>query len=223
MIGRRPISFTQTGADVQCSSPIIGQAYTKGGTPTYTTGKFGQAMQGSGNGNYWYQTDVTIVIPDTTAFCVEYWIKFEGNDLSNTGGQKYFFSITSTPNTFRIYNGGSGNIIHDCRIGATTALNQNIPFASYNLSQWYHEAFTFDVNGLDGGATTAALYIDGVSTLTDTASWTPTNFSSGQDMAVTQAYSAAAPMAGVIDNIKIYNYGKTNFRDRHFNTSQTLG
>lgn len=86
-----------------------------------------------------------------------------------------------------------------------------------------HWACTFDVHGIDNSDTTAILYKNGNPIAVSKLTWTPYNVGA---FWIGNAYTASwdptemirelayNPAHGVYDNIKIWNYAKTDFSDR---------
>jgi hypothetical protein len=107
MAGEIPVIWTKCGSDVEFTSPEIGNPLTKGATPIYDIGKFGNGVKGDGVGDFWTFNPIDY-FSDMYLGSVELW--FERNSgivadsylfviYSNIASQPLFGFYTTTNNT----------------------------------------------------------------------------------------------------------------------------
>jgi hypothetical protein len=114
----------------------------------------------------------------------------------------------------------------------TATIEQNIAYAvtpndyhGFNENEVVHWACTFDVNGINNSDTTVIVYKNGVViAAAEGLKWAPHNVGAfwlgAYAMTVWMQSNirnlAYGPANGVYDNLKIWNYAKTDFSDRFF-------
>ena len=117
---------------------------------------------------------------------------------------------------------GMGNSTYPSYVPAETPRGSAGPGGNleFHDGTMFHFAFVWDLNGIDGTSDTLRIYVDGNLEGSATGQWIPTG---GLDPYL---YLGAAPnygpwwdhyynaVKGVTDNIKIWNYAKTDFSDR---------
>ena len=185
----------QGNADDSCTTPV---AYdlTEVGSPSYVTGKFGEAI--SFNGTSQGVTSTSAVIP-TPAATISLW--FNGNGTASTefyiigagvGGSSYGLDI-------HYYNDGSGGHFYGGVVDGGSFQGVGTGDTIVDTNTWYHLALTWD------GSTSAnsmKLYLNGVleTNITPTvtaASLTYSSFGIGKT-----GTSTYAP--GIVDQVRIY-------------------
>ncbi len=87
---------------------------------------------------------------------------------------------------------------------------------TFNAGTIHHIALVYDRNGISGGNDIVRMYLDGNLEYNSTTLYPEeTNTGGIFYIGVARDVSIAYPFSGTIDNIKIYNYAKTDFSDRY--------
>ena len=159
-------------------------------TPSWTTGRFGNALNFNGSNTYISGTNNSSV--QLTTATVEAWIKTPdaGSTYRGIVTKQSAFGMFLNSNVFGVYDWGGGGIWKP----TTRSLNDNL---------WHHVAFSFQ-NGITNGT---VLYIDGVAITQVTTSvsnqTTAIAVGAGSD-------AASQVFTGNIDDVRVYNYVRTN-------------
>ena len=217
-----PIHFNRLESDAVVQKPVFGNALTPNGSPTYSTGYFGDAYDGASNDylkfnavDYWTNPDN----PGT----IEYWwfvpsgwtpshSSFHVQLLSTSPGSNY--GLIRTGATIA---GGGGLKYNYAETDVGDPFSYILPSASISKNAWHHVAICWDTSGIDGGSNTIRGYFDGTvvgssnSALTYSNDWTtPDGFSILGSDTVLNNYN----LEGKMDNVKFYDYAKIDFNDR---------
>lgn len=199
--------------DSKVTHSEVGVNFAWVGTPAYTPMQFHDGVYVIDESNYPSTRLNGFHIQENGT--IEMWIKPIGwsmtNGITSGGDYNYPWSLSSGNGyTYFGPDGGSSSML-----GATTQLT-HISLANGVLS---HLAFVWAKNGINGTTDTYRVYQDGIlrenttATLTPTgASFTGEGFGLGHKMFTDQNWA----LEGGIDNVKWFNYAKTNFSDRFF-------
>jgi hypothetical protein len=201
---RKPILHSGLGSDAQLTTPYIGTALTKVGTPTYESVKFGNGIVGNSSNYAKFSVN-------SGRGTIEFYCKMaiNYNTLVNTN-----FTTTTGNGGINFYQSNQGYI--GCWIYSDSGNSQPASGYSFNYENLWstddilHIALTFD-NSL-GANEKIKVYINGVIQPFRA-------ILAGFDQVWTPSYiehticNSATPI-GSMDNIKVYDYVKTDFSDR---------
>lgn len=176
-----------------------GYTGTFAGSPTWATGKFGKAVNLTGNSNDYVDVNQSLA---QKSFTVSGWFK-AGTDVSNYRMLIAKETPTGAPWNYRVLieqstgylHGGINDGSNGAGVTTTTAYNDNI---------WHYFTFTRDVD-----ADKVYLYVDGVLKGSATDTTTGAEQNSQEVWIGRSAYSSAYPYIGSLDEIKIYSYART--------------
>ncbi|UCF06851.1 MAG: LamG domain-containing protein [bacterium] len=197
------ILWNKLGSVTEVSNSEIGADGTIYGSPLFLAGKFDNGLYTSTNN--W----VEFMFPNINHNngCLECWVVPKSG--WNIGWRVLFHGITpSYASIFCfIYDGGLLWATNDSGSGYSTVVKWT---ADWTIDTPTHMAFVWDVNN---SMERAQLYRDGekVGTLDKNLSWMPKETSY---ISVGAHCTGVDPVNSVIDNIKIWNYPKTDFSDR---------
>jgi glycerophosphoryl diester phosphodiesterase len=173
--------------------------------PTWTTGKFGSALQFNG-------VDQDVLIPNsadmnigTNSVTMSAWVKLDQLPSAISGA--YSGIMDSAPDNFVLYLDKANN---ELRFKVTTAsgaaARPGIPASLLDTTNWHHIMGVYD-----GAASEASIYLDGQLTSTLAAGGLTGNVRSGQvagigsQVAATSPFAASSLFKGSIDDFGIWN------------------
>ncbi|MBI4977615.1 MAG: hypothetical protein HZC28_09040 [Spirochaetes bacterium] len=186
---------------------------------SFAAGKFNNGLQMTG----YFDCANKAVFPGSVVSnkkqCIEFWYKKTGAWQSGAGADLFCQGVPGSPNQNIegcISTGYSGN--YELRFGyAGTHLYSSFYNSNFISNQNYHLAFVWDEDGIGGGSNKIRIYVDGVLV-------GATNYGVARNVELSQPFVVGDIHAtsgwpewcaqGVIDNLKIWNYAKTNFSDR---------
>jgi hypothetical protein len=198
-----PVYYNRAGSDGDWAIPVIGLASTKSGTPTYEAVKFGNGTR-IGSADYHTVSDIAI---GSTAYTLEFWTKPVADQATNsyifhwvTGAGKISYETQQYSGQLRIGQVDSG--------GGYDVLYYFTP--TWTAGEVWHCAMVF--NSGAGAGNRCKLYKNGVEISADSTPQDNTWSDSNLTLLPKDNYSGGNTWA--IDNIKIYDYAKTDFSDR---------
>lgn len=185
------------GTDVNASRSLTSST----GSPTYTTGKFGNGVTGDGNDGV-ARTNAA-AIEGTGAFSVSIWTKVDGSLTVNQAAWSNYYTSGG--------NGWNGNIGPYLQLlgtyqigisyydGASRAVESGVV---PTIGQWYHVVWTYD------GTNAHKLYVDGVLKKTYADAIGTVARSGSSSVAVLTDYQNGyySFLNGSVDSVYIYNY-----------------
>jgi hypothetical protein len=218
------------------NNEIGAEALVKQGTPTYAAAKWTNGVYCNNGPNNFrlpdISTDLTKVGNFIEAFTFDFWFKY--TDYSVTNG--IASAVHINPNVpFMVNDAAFSNFLslqHSNSASTATTLyvrdgiggTADLKMSTLNiaLNELVNWRFVYDTNGIDGGSDTVALYKGGVKIVS-------TSVAFHYDVSATTKIewgnhgniSADRPALGVIDNIRMWDFGNTNFED--LNTEAPLG
>jgi hypothetical protein len=217
----------------EVNNSIIGpdfvQSYDTG--MTFFTGLYSgcaKGVQGGGVASKYYTALINgtnIVNPNKG--CIECWFKSEYDSathpLNGSSGSDYTDWIISLydPDSDKqiILNIGDPGYfrVHDVVVNPSTSF-------VYFAGVWHHCAITWNVDGIDGGANTIRVYINGALLQSVNSTITPpSTFTNARLRLLTNSYwpyyvagswTDLRSGGGYCANVKVWNYDKINFSDR---------
>jgi hypothetical protein len=226
----RLLLWNKMGSDFEVANSEIGSAFAQVGTVGYSDAKFDKGHNDNGSAANYLEFGDPNVITKRDAWTIEFWAKYD-QGLTVTNGVPQEWSqphiLTSSDNGTH----GTGEVIGFLHrsppsftyfqisdgINAIWTNNTTCNIATNDLVHW---ALVYDVNGIDGSADKIRLYYynetSGQATM-NSASGTFNGFTKDWfnirfGRAIGQSDNWRPHMT--IDNIKVYNYAKTNFEDR---------
>lgn len=218
---REALLWNKLGSDYEVAHSEIGPAGVWGGQPMYAPGKFGNAMlHQSAAQNY---ARFNSVLSKEDVFTIEFWLKTAYNVPDGIPGDGLY-----NLNPYYIISGDDHNTGFAGTVGWKMQFNASVykgwpPYSSlyrwntfWQADEWHHIAVVYD--SAAGQGQYIKYYFDGVlkpmaSAVADN-SW---QIEQAMDLILgcfTQPDSAPIGADAAIDNVKIYNYAKTDFSDR---------
>ena len=212
-----PVIHNKLGSLSEVQNSVIGADGSTTGTVTYSSGQHGNsAYTGTLRSNRIIFNDGNDILIDNDVFTRELWMKPTFACTNGNAGATYLISGTTDDGTV------SGSTRDDIVFSTASYLyinNQQIFLNTgftFLANVWQHFAFVKDVNGIDGGSDTFRVYINNVLVWSTTVAITQTNntiksFVLGSYDEVTGTSAGAQTY---FDNVKVYDYAKTDFSDR---------
>ena len=215
---KEPILFSRLGSTSQVTTSVVGASGSEAAGANYAAGKYGNGLNSNGVTAY-------VSYPTTTAYsgnagCIESWIKPVGFSITNgstSADYRWVYSLTADANNWiDLILGATGFLP---RIKSATAFggfgSTYQTHASFDVADGenFHLATVWNTAGIAGGSDIVRVYFNNLLIAnTTTAAPAPVG-SCVLDVGIyAQGYSN--PLGGVVDNLKIYNYAKTDFSDR---------
>jgi hypothetical protein len=214
-MAKKPILWNRLGSDTQAFNSPLGPNLTKEGNSAYTTGQFGNGYQGGGSSDALSFPANDIWNNNQVGTTELWWKPTAGWDTGGSG----IIAIGDTVSDayHRIFaNNGDSNVWFEFSIsGGSRYLWRKNPMTNFSAGTWYHLAIVWDANGIDGSSDKSRNYIDGVIDSTDSTAIPNDTFGNSlNESAIGNIDSRTLPLIGVVDNIKCYDYAKTDFNDR---------
>ncbi|HCX20517.1 MAG TPA: hypothetical protein DHN29_01295, partial [Cytophagales bacterium] len=197
-------------------------AYNGSGNAPASNVEFGSVDSYPGHALDFDGLDDFVSIPDNdlfsfgdgvsdSPFSIEFWVNFDvlgqNHSLIDRRGsgaaeREYVIQLLGTNKIqFTLFDGSTSGFLN-------AETSSFIP----STNQWYHVACTYDASGLQSGL---AIYIDGVSVPVDQ---TNSAYTAMENLALPLEFGANQSLNffnGQMDEVKIYNYTKTDFSDRY--------
>jgi hypothetical protein len=210
---------------MESATSTIGTNLTISGTVAYATAKFSNGMGLATTSDSTNRALIDMIW--TPKGCFEFWYKPLYNYNANTG-ERVLFDFRSTLNFLMTYNTATSGIptsfgLYMPNSGNTSNIQGYYSIASiapFLANGLVHVAVVWDKDkGLSGGRS-FELYVNGTrapktaGTGSDTADIYPTQATFTGRKLLGHSSSTAC-INGYIDNLKIYDYAKTDFSDRN--------
>ncbi len=228
--GSNLILWNKLGSDFEIANSEVGPNLVKNGSPSYDPSKYGNGAHSPNDEADNFTCDSSFLPKDKG--CVEFWWKPSFNwDSSDGMNLSFFFNVEDRGPTVPddtvelscIYMADE-NLFYfvyaSKKAGepSCTALMQIIP-TPFNAGDIMHLAFVWDINKSIEGQYSLALYQNGVLIGSDTNSLKPQpNWASNIIIAgIGDNYTNINRWEGCkgpMDNLKVWNYPKTDFSDR---------
>ncbi|MBL8994017.1 MAG: hypothetical protein JNM63_11800 [Spirochaetia bacterium] len=204
----QPILWSKLGSDSEISNSQIGSNLTRVGSVSYKSGTFGNGAEFTGTTSHLWLPS-TVAKPTNGA--VEFWFT------------TYFDKTNIAQIKALIDTDGSGGLAQNrlalCwdQTGVINFFAFNpgaltVTSPSFSSNRSFHFALVWDAAGISGSSDTVRLYLDGSLLASGT---TAINQSPNYSQLYIGHHAASFGNAdGIMDNLKIWNYAKTNFSDR---------
>lgn len=225
------VLWSKLGSEGEISSPQVGAYRSAVNSRIYAPVKFDNGFRINHVSNVGNLIFDPLTMPNGKG-CAEVWAVLaiaivNGGFDSDTYTSRTFFTVgTNVSDTIRCNIGGSG-IGGGTRIlvsggGTLSVTNYNIP-----INTPFHVAVVWDKDGIAGGSDTVRLYIDGIQkgALQNSAGLnvTPNRIAAGSRITSgSTCWGLAQGYNGGIDNIKVWDYAKTDFSDRFFESGSQI-
>lgn len=202
-----PILWNKLGSDSEVSNSQVGSNFTRSGAISYPAGVYGNGAMITGTSPYLSFPRTAL---KTNAGTIEFWFKpnFASAGLAT---RKTLLDCNAGSAFDRLDTGWdpSGNF-YWC-IFNTNGVNA-IAGPSFVSNDSIHFALVWDSAGIGGTSAKSRIYING-------AIWDSTTQTPNQNPASTVVYvghhtTGSANADGIIDNLKVFDFAKTNFSDR---------
>ena len=195
----------------------FGPNYNEFGTVVYSAGQFGDAYDNTATGNNYLISSVfwdNFMSLDKGT--IEFWVNFD--TLSPPAPNVVFYHFFGPGSQSGVcFLSSNGIMTFGINKGDFSPGNVNLDFDTSSLSTgvWYHFAYVYNINGIDGGSNKVRLYFDGALSLSDNTSYgtTADNAISGFQISRFSNINGRS-ITGLFDNLKISNFDKTNFATR---------
>lgn len=207
--------WSRLGSEYEITNPEIGPGGMILKTPAFNSVMFGDGI------TVRVPDDIQVMFPADQILShrkgtIEFWAKIEYSaiDISNLAAQTYMIDSAVGPSGEQIELFFQRNIRKLVfRINGSSLTNLEVT-PTWDKGKVTHIAVVWDSTGRDiGQGQTMAVYINGdkaSSTTAETTTWEPGRFSGYFSFG---SY-AGAPAKAYFDNVKVYDYCKTNFNDR---------
>lgn len=212
-MSREPIVFNRL-EDSNCF-PVVGPSWTVGAGTTFPTGYFGNGILGTsaGHGAYAY---VENILPNNDAGTLECW----WDKKTTPSGYFAMLGDVGLTNRFEVEYGIVGSelwLVILKRTSPPDYIRYKVAYSTIS-DGWHHIACCWDRSGIGGGANTCRAYIDGVQVGSSNTVIAAETFPSNYPITAGAIYQSGllAPSNGACDNIKLYDYAKTDFSDRFY-------
>ncbi len=227
LVGMTKLSFAdlilwnKLGTEDEILHSEIGESLSWTGSEEYQDCQYNMGSYSNDNSNY-------ITFPGTgftpNAFTVEFWLKTDWDCVSGTAQETGYYSYFQWyyDNDNRImaqidhtgcYLNIRGEGVHNYQYWTPSQLN-------WQAGDIVHLAWVYNRDGIDGTTDTKRLYFNGNVVASTTEQ--PEAFSvSGGMFYLLQHQDLSRTLKGTVDNLKIYDYAKTDFSDR-FNEGTAL-
>ena len=219
------VLWNRLGSDLEVLSSAVGPDLSfhsifsgRFGNRKYVAGRYGNGVTLTGTDpGAGFLRNVILARPERvlnpTRGCVEFWYRQTAPPHSFSGERYALFQGPSVNDHFEFWIRNRPNdvpfIFFEPSFGGSIlGVLHNIHIPN---NQWLHLAGSWDREGIDGTNDTVRLYVDGA--LAASASDGPMGGSHNSEINI----GAASRSAGdryVIDNLKIWNFAKTDFSDR---------
>jgi hypothetical protein len=211
---KEPI-FWNRCEDINFTS-VIGPDMTYGGTPLFSSSKFGNGVSSTDPSDS-YRIDgipyISQSVLNEAQGCIEFWVK-----ASDSWASKQMLFLDN------IAEKVSGTIWYcfwqtDGRIYMQMTASCNTGVNTINSGDFIHLAFVWNASGIDGSANTQRIYVNGVSSASTNSSIAGQTFDDTGKFRVGVAWDDSIgtidrSIRGYFDNIKVFDYSKTDFSDR---------
>ncbi|MBL8995649.1 MAG: hypothetical protein JNM63_20040 [Spirochaetia bacterium] len=201
------VLWNTLGTQAELDASKVGPAITlTSGSPSFSAGKFGNGINTS-------QSEIPQIaaglLPGPRG-TIEFWMKPNWS----SGAGIHFRLIDSPTTAFNVNIECDGTSIFLRLFDQVMIAPQSS--VTITAGTWVHVAFSWNASGLDATGETVRLYINGVKVL---GFFNPVNYSLLNTSDATQitawGYNASGFIVGsVVDNLKVYSFGKINFADR---------
>jgi len=210
-----PVLWNKLGSDAQVQNSEVGSNGNISGSVEYGTVKFGNGTKPSaGDGRIYFPS---AILQSNNAGCIEFWLN---PSLAKTNYiTSFYYFDTYDTNTARgfqsqvdwINDAVNFKIYH--QPGTTIVIKENTPYM-WNAGELVHIAYVYDKNGIDATSDTARIYINGVSACQTTS---PLNTLGSGPIYLNNHRPGRDDLSSpdYIDNIKIWDFAKTDFSDRN--------
>lgn len=205
-----PIVFSRCGSAGEVNTPVIGSGLVVIGSPTYQACKFGNGFftDSDLNGIRLANYPGVLKFNDLSASrgCIEFWVKPNWDNTSN--------------NTFSVFT-GEGLLFHLSWLytGDEMAwfLEYNYNFCVYKTmhgaGDLIHFALSWYPYPTNEFIVVFDFYVDGILRGNFSSDWEP-GAPPTSNLFFGSSGGGGQPFNGTIDNLKIYDYDKTDFSDR---------
>lgn len=205
------IIFNALGSTAEVTHSITGPNLQEVGTPVYVTGQFGNGVSCTGTDKV--DGIINSVLPNNEAGTMEvFWKKIDTGSafiatIGNLVSGDYMVRFTYTTN------------IIACQItfqGSAPLMNTSIDSSGLTNGVWQHLRVVWDRSGINGGSDTARWHLNGVQQDSITTAISALTFPVNYRVTVANAPDGTQPIGASsgTDNLKIYNFGKTDFSGR---------
>ncbi len=166
--------------------------------PSWTSGKYGGALNFDGVNDYVSANDTELPSSNSPR-TIEAWFKTSKNHTIDTYSIIASYGTTSANSNISIGVGYDANITQNAFFISQhgNAVSSSVPV---NDNQWHHGAAVFD-------GTTWKLYVDGV--YKNSKAMTTTTILTGTSTRFGMYTNNTFPWSGQIDDVRIYNYART--------------
>jgi hypothetical protein len=207
------LAMFRMGNDSESQNSAFGNITgTKVGSPGYGNGKFGGALTGTSSAGWQYTS--TDLWSTNSAGAVEWWW-IPASLASGAGLHLMLFGGNGHPqlNLGQI-NGTTWRWLFNIE-GGSTYMNVSESVGGFATDGVpVHIAFCWDENGIDGGSDTSRAYVDGEVQQSSTTAYTSQNWNNSSEDRFGIDAGASAPLNGTGDNLKFWNFAKTDYSDR---------
>ncbi len=203
------VLWNKLGSISEVTTSSFGTNMSIVGTPTYAAGVFGNGVRVTANNHLEIPSSCLLSNKGT----VEMWVT---PDVGFSSAQRFLFEVVNNVGasigTYFYYDSSFSAGQKFCFVASPN--NCYGPEAGVtNAGVAVHVAAVWDFSGIGGGPNTIRIYTNGVAAISVSPT-TPMTFKPNGTMRLGVSWDNTRAYLGVIDNLKIWNYAKTNFSDR---------
>ena len=209
------VFHTKAGSDAEWTSPVVGTSATKVGTPTYSTGKFGDGTDGVASA-MWRKNPIDYFANNDRG-SIGFWY-VPGSGFTGLNNWLVYWRPGSggDPEIQIRFLGTSFNVAFS-RTGVTDYFNSSVTASTYfTVGVPAHIGFSWDISGIGAGSNKFEVYVDNSLIMSSSSSFVSANWAVSDSISgfLNNGVIATNYLRGVMDNIKIYDVARQDWSDK---------
>lgn len=207
--------FNRLGSNTEVLNSVIAPNGTITGTITYNALKYGNGSYSNNNANNIIFNPITGFDPNK--WSAEMWLDTDYNMVDGVSnayyGIIYWYYDANNYIIITLYPASYYNYCAFKIAGSTT--NYSLRGLTWTAHDKIHVAWTYNKDGIGGGADKLQVYVNGVKVGSSTTAAATGSVTGGEIGILTDpSFFGNEQADACIDNLKVHNYDKTDFSDR---------